>query len=108
MSGISMAICPASSDVLSDEKTATTNGITAPAIKACRIGVGMNAASRPVRPRKAVTSTIAPANMAAPASSGNVIRLPNDAKKMRAKTFPGEEQRHSKPDREDEAWEHRE
>jgi hypothetical protein len=76
------------SDVLRNEKTSTTNGSTAPAIKPCTIGTGIHMAIRPVSPSTAVTRTIAPASIAAPASSGKPTRSPSDAKKMSAKTFP--------------------
>ena len=76
------------SDVLSEEKTPTRNGITAPAIRPCTIGAGIHRASCPVSPRIAVTSTIAPASIVAPASSSNATRSPSETKKMIAKTFP--------------------
>jgi hypothetical protein len=69
-------------------KMPMTNGMTAPAIRPCTTGPGIQAASLLVSPRADVISRIAPASMAAPASSENANRSPREAKKIRAKTFP--------------------
>ena len=58
--------------MLSDVKMFTTKGITAPAMSPYTIGAGIQAAIRPVSPKRVATRTIAPARIVAPASSGKV------------------------------------
>ena len=50
--------------------------------------MGIHEASRPVTPKAAVTSTIAPASIAAPVSSPKDSRCPSEAKKINAKMLP--------------------
>lgn len=73
IAGTSQEMLSPFAEVLIDEKIRTTNGITAPAISPWTIGAGIHAAIRPVRPNAAATSTITPATIDAPTSSGKLI-----------------------------------
>ena len=76
------------SEVLRAVNTFTTNGSTTPAISPCTICGGIQAPIRSVTPSSASGRRIAPATIAAPASSGKVSRSPSVTKKMIAKMFP--------------------